>query len=255
VPHNSPQTFLREFDTEVRTAADKNGGQASRLFLQDGKVTGKKPMLLTSTGKLIDDALKAVEKENPKLKNVPVASVYDRRTLKSRVDRRQPREFRTNRRRTNPRKTSDGRRPMLQLQIDPANPAGLIGLIATIPVPCSRAVSASHKSAAVTDRRSIAKGILGHAPKSSHSNPSSAFLGDLRAFAVKKSSIPNFDWVQHMLQNLSRHSAAATDFAPNGSMALLLANGSMSSNSSGEGDIRIHHYSLLHQSAHASLAA
>ncbi|MCC5848045.1 MAG: type I restriction-modification system subunit M [Verrucomicrobia bacterium] len=38
----------------------------------------------------------------------------------------------------------------------------------------------------------------------------------------------NFAWVQHMLHHL----------APNGSMALLLANGSMSSNSGGEGDIR-----------------
>ena len=38
----------------------------------------------------------------------------------------------------------------------------------------------------------------------------------------------NFAWVQHMVH----------DLAPNGSMALLLANGSMSSNSSGEGDIR-----------------
>jgi type I restriction-modification system DNA methylase subunit len=37
-----------------------------------------------------------------------------------------------------------------------------------------------------------------------------------------------FAWVQHMLHHL----------APNGSMALLLANGSMSSNSSGESDIR-----------------
>jgi hypothetical protein len=91
VPHTSPQPFLRELDTEVRTAADKNGGQASRLFLQDGKVTGKMPMLLTSTGKLIDDALGAAKKGVPKLKNVPVASVYDRRTLKSRAGRRQPR--------------------------------------------------------------------------------------------------------------------------------------------------------------------
>ncbi len=38
----------------------------------------------------------------------------------------------------------------------------------------------------------------------------------------------NFAWLQHMLYHL----------APNGSMALLLANGSMSSNTSGEGDIR-----------------
>ncbi len=39
----------------------------------------------------------------------------------------------------------------------------------------------------------------------------------------------NFAWVQHMLHHL----------APNGSMALLLANGSMSSNTSGEGEIRM----------------
>ena len=39
----------------------------------------------------------------------------------------------------------------------------------------------------------------------------------------------NFAWVQHMLHHL----------APNGSMALLLANGSKCSNSSGEGDIRL----------------
>jgi type I restriction enzyme M protein len=38
----------------------------------------------------------------------------------------------------------------------------------------------------------------------------------------------NFAWVQHMLYHL----------APNGSMALLLSNGSMTSNQSGEGDIR-----------------
>ena len=38
----------------------------------------------------------------------------------------------------------------------------------------------------------------------------------------------NFAWLQHMLYHL----------APNGSLGLLLANGSMSSNSSGEGDIR-----------------
>lgn len=38
----------------------------------------------------------------------------------------------------------------------------------------------------------------------------------------------NFAWLQHMLWHL----------APNGSMGLLLANGSMSSNTSGEGDIR-----------------
>ena len=96
------------------------------ITVKNGKTAEYK---ITSTGKLIDDALEAVEKENPKLKNVPVASVCDRRTLKSRVPRRQPNDLRPNRRRTQPRKTSDGRRPTLQLQIDPANLAGLIDLI------------------------------------------------------------------------------------------------------------------------------
>jgi hypothetical protein len=59
--------------------------------------------------------------------------VYDRRTLKSRDAAHQPRDPRTNRRRFKPQKTNDGRRPTLQLQIDPANLAGLIDLIATIP--------------------------------------------------------------------------------------------------------------------------
>jgi type I restriction enzyme M protein len=54
------------------------------------------PYKITSTGKLIDDALEAVEKENPKLKNVL-------------------------------------NKNYTQLQIDPANLAGLINLIATIP--------------------------------------------------------------------------------------------------------------------------
>ncbi|MFO1436878.1 MAG: class I SAM-dependent DNA methyltransferase [Verrucomicrobiaceae bacterium] len=53
--------------------------------------------------------------------------------------------------------------------------------------------------------------------------------GDARwAYGTPPQGNANFAWVQHMLYHL----------APNGSMALLLANGSMSSNQSGEGDIR-----------------
>lgn len=48
------------------------------------------------------------------------------------------------------------------------------------------------------------------------------------AYGTPPAGNANFAWVQHMLYHL----------APNGSMALLLANGSMSSNQSGEGDIR-----------------
>jgi type I restriction enzyme M protein len=65
----------------------------TEIVVKNGKTTTYK---ITSTGKLIDDALEAVEKENPKLKNVL-------------------------------------NKNYTQLQIDPANLAGLIDLIATIP--------------------------------------------------------------------------------------------------------------------------
>ena len=294
--HNSSQTFLRELDKKLWTAADKLPAGTGIL-----KERGRLGHLykITSTGKLIDDALELVEKENPKLKSVPVASVCDHRTLKSRIAARKPQNSRANRRPTQTRKTSDL--------------ANLVDLIATIPFHCSGAVSASYETATVADRRFTTENILGHDQKSTASDSSSAFLGDLCAFAVKNSSSmairgidfdfgkepadtftrdqhpdlradfvmanppfnikewwdgklegdarwkygtppqtamrecaplksegtpqvvseardknANFAWVQHMLHHL----------APNGSMALLLANGSMSSNSSGEGDIR-----------------
>ena len=47
-------------------------------------------------------------------------------------------------------------------------------------------------------------------------------------YGTPPSGNANFAWLQHMLYHL----------APNGSMGLLLANGSMSSNTKGEGDIR-----------------
>jgi type I restriction enzyme M protein len=53
--------------------------------------------------------------------------------------------------------------------------------------------------------------------------------GDPRwVYGTPPPSNANFAWIQHMLYHL----------APHGSMALLLANGSMSSNTRGEGDIR-----------------
>ena len=65
----------------------------TEIEVKNGKTSTYK---ITSTGKLIDDALDAVEKENPKLKNVL-------------------------------------NKNYTQLQIDPANLSGLIDLIATIP--------------------------------------------------------------------------------------------------------------------------
>ena len=120
--HSSPQTFLRELDKKLWTAADKL--PVGTEIKESGRLA--QPYKITSTGKLIDDALNAVEKENPKFKNVPVASVCDRRTLRYRIARRHPHDFKLNPRPNPPRKTSDGRRPTLQLQIDPANLAGLI---------------------------------------------------------------------------------------------------------------------------------
>ena len=118
--HSPSQTFPPELDKKLWTAI-KESGRLAHLYQ------------ITSTGKLIDAALEAVEKENPKLKNVPVASVCDRRTLNHRIARRKPHNFEPNRRRPKPRKNSNGRRPTLQLQIDPANLAGFINLIANIP--------------------------------------------------------------------------------------------------------------------------
>ena len=253
---------------------------------------------ITSTGKLIDDALEAVEKENPKLKNVL-------------------------------------NKNYTQLQIDPTNLAGLIDLIATIPFQHANLHAKDilgHVYEYFLGQFALAEGKKGgqyFTPKSivslivemiepyqgrvydpamgsggffvqserfieehggtigdimvfgQESNPTTWRLAamnmairgidfdfgkepadtftrdqhpDLRAdfvmanppFNIKewwdgklegdarwKYGTPpqgnaNFAWIQHMLHHL----------APNGSMALLLANGSMSSNSSGEGDIR-----------------
>ncbi len=195
-------------------------GEHTRLACSDGRPASRssssKPYKITSTGKLIDDALEAVEKENPngaerhrrpsnvarrvragariKLKNVHVASVCDRRTLKSSIAGRRPIDQRINRRRTKLRKTSDGRRPTLQLQIDPANlvrlapakplgDAGLIDLIATIPFQHADR-NPSRQSGAATN----AKGILGHNTEFHRPNSISASLCDLCAFAVQISS-------------------------------------------------------------------
>jgi type I restriction enzyme M protein len=259
---------------------------------------GKSVYKITSIGRLIDDALEAVEKENPKLKNVL-------------------------------------NKNYTQLQIDPANLAGLIDLIATIPFQHADLHAKDilgHVYEYFLGQFALAEGKKGgqyFTPKSivslivemiepyqgrvydpamgsggffvqserfieehggtigdimvfgQESNPTTWRLAamnmairgidfdfgkepadtftrdqhpDLRAdfvmanppFNIKewwdgklegdarwKYGTPpqgnaNFAWVQHMLHHL----------APNGSMALLLANGSMSSNSSGEGDIR-----------------
>ena len=185
MPHTFSQTFLRELDKKLWTAADKLPA-GTGILKERGRLGHS--YKITSTGKLIDAALEAVEKENPKLKNVRVASVCDRLFLNYRIARRKPHNFELNRRRPKPRKTSDGRRPTLQLQIVPANLAGLIDLIATMPFHCSGAVSASYETATVADRRFTTENILGQDQESTASDSSSASLGDLCAFAVKNSS-------------------------------------------------------------------
>ncbi len=267
----------------------------TEITVKNGKISKYK---ITSTGKLIDDALEAVEKENPKLKNVL-------------------------------------NKNYTQLQIDPTNLAGLIDLISTIPFQHADLHAKDilgHVYEYFLGQFALAEGKKGgqyFTPKSivslivemielyqgrvydpamgsggffvqserfieehggtigdimvfgQESNPTTWRLAamnmairgidfdfgkepadtftrdqhpDLRAdfvmanppFNIKewwdgklegdarwKYGTPpqgnaNFAWVQHMLHHL----------APNGSMALLLANGSMSSNSSGEGDIR-----------------
>ena len=267
----------------------------TEIEIKNGKTEKYK---ITSTGKLIDDALDAVEKENPKLKGV-LNKTYT------------------------------------QLQIDPTNLSGLIDLIATIPFEHADLHAKDilgHVYEYFLGQFAIAEGKKGgqyFTPKSivtlivemlepysgrvydpacgsggffvsserfieehggklgqlsvygQESNPTTWRLAamnmairgidfnfgkepansftndqhpDLRAdyvmanppfnisewwdaklekdarwkYGTPPKGNANFAWLQHMLYHL----------APNGSMALLLANGSMSSGSGGEGDIR-----------------
>lgn len=269
--------------------------QGTEIAVKNGKTTTYK---ISSTGKLIDDALDAVEKENPRLKNV-LNKTYT------------------------------------QLQIDPANLSGLIDLIATIPFEHADlhakdilghvyeyflgqfALAEGKKGGQYFTPKSIVslivqmlepysgrvydpamgsggffvqseKFIEEHGGKlgnmsvyGQESNPTTWRLAamnmairgidfnfgkepansftndlhpDLRAdfvmanppfnisdwwdgklendprwkYGTPPKGNANFAWLQHMLYHLS----------PTGSLALLLANGSMSSNAGGEGDIR-----------------
>jgi hypothetical protein len=67
VSHSSSQAFLSELDKKLWTAACKLPVHTGGLKESERLAHLYK---ITSTGKLIDDALEAVEKENPKLKNV-----------------------------------------------------------------------------------------------------------------------------------------------------------------------------------------
>lgn len=269
--------------------------QGQEIPVKNGKTSTYK---ISSTGKLIDDALDAIEKENTRLKNV-LNKTYT------------------------------------QLQIDPANLSGLIDLIATIPFEHAHlhakdilghvyeyflgqfALAEGKKGGQYFTPKSIVslivqmlepysgrvydpamgsggffvqseKFIEEHGGKlgqlsvyGQESNPTTWRLAamnmairgidfnfgkepansftndlhpDLRAdfvmanppfnisdwwdgklegdarwkYGTPPKGNANFAWLQHMLYHL----------APTGSMALLLANGSMSSNSGGEGDIR-----------------
>lgn len=269
--------------------------QGTEITVKNGKTSTYK---ISSVGKLIDDALEAIEKENPRLKNV-LNKTYT------------------------------------QLQIDPTNLSGLIDLIATIPFEHADlhakdilghvyeyflgqfALAEGKKGGQYFTPKSIVslivqmlepysgrvydpamgsggffvqseKFIEEHGGKrgqlsvyGQESNPTTWRLAamnmairgidfnfgkepansftndlhpDLRAdfvmanppfnisdwwdgklegdarwkYGTPPKGNANFAWLQHMLHHL----------APTGSMALLLANGSMSSNSGGEGDIR-----------------
>ena len=269
--------------------------QGTEITVKNGKTTTYK---ISSTGKLIDDALDAIEKDNPRLKGVLNKSYT-------------------------------------QLQLDPANLGGLIDLIATIPFEHADlhakdilghvyeyflgqfALAEGKKGGQYFTPKSIVglivemlepyhgrvydpamgsggffvsseKFIEEHGGKlgnisvyGQESNPTTWRLAamnmairgidfnfgkepansftndqhpDLRAdfvmanppfnisdwwegklegdvrwkYGTPPKGNANFAWLQHMLHHL----------APTGSLALLLANGSMSSNSGGEGDIR-----------------
>jgi type I restriction enzyme M protein len=270
--------------------------QGTEIDVKNGKSFKYK---ISSTGKLIDDALDAIEKENPRLKNV-LNKTYT------------------------------------QLQIDPANLSGLIDLIATIPFQHANlhakdilghvyeyflgqfALAEGKKGGQYFTPKSIVslivqmlepysgrvydpamgsggffvqseKFIEEHGGKlgsmsvyGQESNPTTWRLAamnmairgidfnfgkepansftndlhpDLRAdFVMANPPFNISDWWDGKLENDARWKGYPTPpkgnanfawllhmlhhLAPTGSMALLLANGSMSSNSGGEGDIR-----------------
>ena len=202
MPRSSSQTFRRELDKKLRAAADR---LRSNLGLSRQSETAPDAAVYKH----------AVLGLNPRNGDLPPA-------MSAML----------------PFRIASSSSPARAIRRSPLpNLAGLIDLIATLPF--------QHADLHAND-------IRGHDAESPHSNSISAPLGGLCAFAVKISSSANrecaplksegtpqvvneardknanFAWVQHMLHHL----------APNGSMALLLVNGSMSSNSSGEGDIR-----------------
>ena len=158
MPPSNSQTLLC-------VPARKTVAQASRLFFQNQKTTGK----------LIYAALDAILE--------PVASVYDRRTKPSRGTRPPHRAKR--------KETSNGRRPTLHAHID---------LIAGLSFLYSGAVSAPHKQATIPDRGSKAKNILWHLRPINPPSSASAFLGVLCALAVKNSSIAIFGTLDEKIE-------------------------------------------------------
>ena len=158
MPPSNSQTLLC-------VPARKTVAQASRLFFQNQKTTGK----------LIYAALDVILE--------PVASVYDRRTKPSRGTRPPHRAKR--------KETSKGRRPTLHAHID---------LIAGLSFLYSVAVSAPHKQATIPDRGSKAKNILWHLRPINPPSSASAFLGVLCALAVKNSSIAIFGTLDEKIE-------------------------------------------------------
>ena len=113
----------------------------------DSRAAPEKPFRdAGNVGQTVHEAIRAIKKENLKFENVP-NKYYN------------------------------------QLQIDPANPAGLIDLIATAPFQ-----HADRKSSRHCVMKTDVKDILVNDPESSRSDTSSALIGDLCAFAVKNSS-------------------------------------------------------------------
>ena len=158
--------------------------QDSAAFLADTPIPAAygitPPYTFRSVARLVDDALEAIEKENPKLKGIIERNRYMQLQLEVGIDfnfGKQPADT-----------FSNDQHPDLRADYVMANPPF---------------------------------------------NMSEWWSGKLEddprwAYGVPPESNANFAWVQHMLYHL----------APHGSMALLLANGSMSSNTKGEGDIR-----------------
>lgn len=207
MPPSDSQTFLRELDKKLPALARWKTSQNSAKLPAGTGTTVKKGKSttdnITSTGRLIDDALEAVEKENLNgaelIPNIPYLHAKD-------VLDRNP----------NP----------------PSAPLGDLCAFAvkksTMPILDADFVTASPPFNIKEWWDAKLEGDARRSRSGAETAPHALIYKERGRYGTPPQGNANFARVQHVLHHL----------ASNGSMPLLLANGSIRSNRGGEGEIR-----------------